>query len=401
MLWVLYLLLPAVFIVDSLSSSSIEFSSLGANASVRCQCSKSRGCYDELVRWVRISHNGSLKIIDTECKKSTCRFTSKRFNEELVQLKINQVESGDSGRYYCGEHLSSYLQFTDSGTVLQVGDVWTNSSRVLMLMEWKEKQENPDSDLSVSKRGMGTELRCVVSGLSAPWVRVLWWSTRVLRGELGHTWSSTESGRGYRVTSQLRVGVRHEYDYEYEDMYMSKRMDFDRMVEVDEEVWCEVKVGVDHLINSTKFSFLPKTETDWCSEVLYAAMTFCGLCVCFLVLFIWHCFLKPRIGSAPPVTDTSPSSMCQEDVYAGVNYAHLNFKKPPKTERQHRKADKLVYSEVRYKQDGSLHQEDASTGVNYAHLDFKKSCKTERQRRKADKLVYSEVRYKADSADHL
>ena len=38
-----------------------------------------------------------------------------------MALAIAQVESGDSGRYYCGEHLSSYLQFNGNGTVLQVG----------------------------------------------------------------------------------------------------------------------------------------------------------------------------------------------------------------------------------------------------------------------------------------
>ncbi|KAG7469422.1 hypothetical protein MATL_G00128690 [Megalops atlanticus] len=179
--------------------------------------------------------------------------------------------------------------------------------------------------------------------------------------------------------SRLRVGVRHweyehEYDHGYEENDMFKEMGLDRMVEVDEEVWCEVQAGVDHIVNSTKFSFPRKTDT-----VLSQAA---------------HRF---GITNYRHIT-----IICVPGGYVtGVNYAHLNFKKPPKTERQHRKADKLVYSEVRYRQEGSLNQEDVYTGVNYAHLDFKKPSKTERQHRKADKLVYSEVRYQPDRADHM
>ncbi|XP_035260925.1 uncharacterized protein LOC118220793 [Anguilla anguilla] len=371
---VLHFILFALSCTGSVSCS-IVFARAGENATLSCRCSKDGGCYDELVRWVRMNSNETLQIIDTKCEKSPCRFTSKRTDDIWVTLTVLHVESGDSGRYYCGEHLSSYLQFTDNGTILTVGDVWTNSSELHLLNEWKGEGGSPELDWSEAQTpnsgqefifewrnetkesallAVGhTELRCVVTRLSAPWVNIYWRSTRESWNKTGQTWSLTDTERGYRVESQLRIGRKVKSDWEDEGM------DLDKMVEMDEELWCEVQVGVNVSVQSPKFSFRQQTHTDseWCNGVLYGEIAFCVLCVCLLTLLICHCLRHQHKGSEPSATEVSPTLNSCRDVSSDITYAHLDIRKQPKTERRQRQKsrqknsqeDRLVYSEVRYK----------------------------------------------------
>ncbi|XP_064153102.1 uncharacterized protein LOC135233445 isoform X4 [Anguilla rostrata] len=309
---VLHFILFALSCTGSVTCS-IVFARAGEDATLSCQCSKNHGCYKELVRWVRMNSNETLQIIDTKCEKSPCRFTSKRTDDIWVALTILQVESGDSGRYYCGEHLSSYLQFTDNGTVLTVGDVWTNSSELHLLNEWTGEGGSPELDWSEAQTSNSsqefmskwryetkasdfldvrhTELRCVVTRLSAPWVNIYWRSTRESWEKTGQTSSLSATERGYRVESQLRIGLKVKSDWEDEYEYEHEYGYLDKMVEMDEELWCEVQVGVNVSVQSPKFSFRQQTHTDseWCNGVLYGEIAFCVLCVCLLTLLICHC----------------------------------------------------------------------------------------------------------------
>ncbi|KAG5856392.1 hypothetical protein ANANG_G00007490, partial [Anguilla anguilla] len=154
-----------------------------------------------------------------------------------------------------------------------------------------------------------TELRCVVTRLSAPWVNIYWRSTRESWEKTGQTSSLSATERGYRVESRLRIGLKvksgweHEYEYEHEYGYL------DRMVEMDEELWCEVQVGVNISVQSPKFSFRQQghTDSEWCNGVLYGEIAFCVLCVCLLTLLICHCLHHQHKGSEPSATEASPT----------------------------------------------------------------------------------------------
>ncbi|KAJ8355129.1 hypothetical protein AAFF_G00095450 [Aldrovandia affinis] len=378
MLHVLCLLLFDLSNANSVSGS-VVFCTPGESATVRYECSVGRDCYGQFIEWVRITSNGPLQIIDTNCEKSPCRFTSKTLNNSQAELTIAQVEPGDSGRYFSGDHLTGYLEFGDVGTVLQVGDVWMNHSEVLMLMEWMSKdgkQELDQSNIQTSNSSeelmlkwmyktdinseLGgsdfpdvkrIELRCVVTGLSAPRANVLWHSSQGARVETGQTWSLAKATRGYRLESRLRIGVKpgweDEYDYPH---HRSKDMDLDRIVEMDEELWCEVQVGVNSSVISSTFSFLQETHTkpEGCLGLLWAGIAVCVLCVCLLTMLTCHCLCQ-HTGSALPATEASPTF----DSHRDVTYAQLDIKKQPRTKRQSRQkdqqSDRLVYSEVRHR----------------------------------------------------
>ncbi|XP_064152971.1 uncharacterized protein LOC135233399 isoform X2 [Anguilla rostrata] len=392
---VLCLLLFVLSCTNSVTCSLI-FATTGKDVTLRCQCSKNRNCHEEVIRWVRMDSNESLQIIDNKCEQSHCRFASKTLNgTHVVLLTIAQVEPGDSGRYYCVEHYKRDIQFNDNGTLLMVGDVWTDSSEVDLLNEWTGEGGSPELDWSEAQTPNSsqefiskwryetkesalldvrhTELRCVVTRLSAPWVNIYWQSTRESWEKTGQTWSLTDTERGYRVESQLRIGLKvksdwededeDEYEYEHEygyPDYILKEMDFDKMVEMDEELWCEVQVGVNVSVQSPKFSFRQQghTDSEWCNGLLYGEIALCVLCVCLLTLLICDCLRHQHKGSEPPATEMSTTlDSCRDVVFSDMNYARLDLKNQPKTERRQRQKsrqensheDGLVYSEVGHK----------------------------------------------------
>ncbi|XP_064152991.1 uncharacterized protein LOC135233399 isoform X4 [Anguilla rostrata] len=389
---VLCLLLFVLSCTNSVTCSLI-FATTGKDVTLRCQCSKNRNCHEEVIRWVRMDSNESLQIIDNKCEQSHCRFASKTLNgTHVVLLTIAQVEPGDSGRYYCVEHYKRDIQFNDNGTLLMVGDVWTDSSEVDLLNEWTGEGGSPELDWSEAQTPNSsqefiskwryetkesalldvrhTELRCVVTRLSAPWVNIYWQSTRESWEKTGQTWSLTDTERGYRVESQLRIGLKVKSDWEDEDEdEEDEGMDLDKMVEMDEELWCEVQVGVDVSFQSLKFSFRQKTHTDpgchgrhssgeWCNGLLYGEIALCVLCVCLLTLLICDCLRHQHKGSEPPATEMSTTlDSCRDVVFSDMNYARLDLKNQPKTERRQRQKsrqensheDGLVYSEVGHK----------------------------------------------------
>ncbi|XP_064153043.1 uncharacterized protein LOC135233399 isoform X10 [Anguilla rostrata] len=344
---VLCLLLFVLSCTNSVTCSLI-FATTGKDVTLRCQCSKNRNCHEEVIRWVRMDSNESLQIIDNKCEQSHCRFASKTLNgTHVVLLTIAQVEPGDSGRYYCVEHYKRDIQFNDNGTLLMVGDVWTDSSEVDLLNEWTGEGGSPELDWSEAQTPNSSQ-------------------------EFISKWR-------YRVESQLRIGLKvksdwededeDEYEYEHEygyPDYILKEMDFDKMVEMDEELWCEVQVGVNVSVQSPKFSFRQQghTDSEWCNGVLYGEIAFCVLCVCLLTLLICHCLRHQHKESEPSATEVSPTLNSCRDVSSYITYAHLDIKKQPKTERRQRQKsrqknsqeDRLVNSEVRYKcEDRVLH----------------------------------------------
>ncbi|XP_064153052.1 uncharacterized protein LOC135233399 isoform X11 [Anguilla rostrata] len=342
---VLCLLLFVLSCTNSVTCSLI-FATTGKDVTLRCQCSKNRNCHEEVIRWVRMDSNESLQIIDNK----------------YVWTDSSEV---DLLNEWTGEGGSPELDWSEAQT--------PNSSQEF-ISKWR--YETKESALLDVRH---TELRCVVTRLSAPWVNIYWQSTRESWEKTGQTWSLTDTERGYRVESQLRIGLKvksdwededeDEYEYEHEygyPDYILKEMDFDKMVEMDEELWCEVQVGVNVSVQSPKFSFRQQghTDSEWCNGVLYGEIAFCVLCVCLLTLLICHCLRHQHKESEPSATEVSPTLNSCRDVSSYITYAHLDIKKQPKTERRQRQKsrqknsqeDRLVNSEVRYKcEDRVLH----------------------------------------------
>ncbi|XP_035260872.1 uncharacterized protein LOC118220767 isoform X3 [Anguilla anguilla] len=303
---VLCLLLFVLSCTNSVTCSLI-FATTGKDVTLRCQCSKNRNCHEGVIRWVRMDSNESLQIIDNK----------------YVWTDSSEV---DLLNEWTGEGGSPELDWSEAQT--------PNTSQGF-ISEWRNETKASDF-LDVRH----TELRCVVTRLSAPWVNIYWRSTRESWNKTGQTWSLTDTERGYRVESRLRNGLKvmsgweHEYDYKYwSPDYLPMGMDLDKMVKMDEELWCEVQVWVNVSVQSPKFSFRQQTHTDseWCNGVLYGEIAFCVLCVCLLTLLICHCLRHQHKGSEPSATEVSPTLNSCRDVSSDTTYA-LVIKKQPKTE---------------------------------------------------------------------
>ncbi|XP_064153060.1 uncharacterized protein LOC135233399 isoform X12 [Anguilla rostrata] len=326
---VLCLLLFVLSCTNSVTCSLI-FATTGTDVTLRCQCSKNRTCHEEVIHWVRMDSNESLQVID-----------NKYVWTDSSEVHLLNEWTGEGG--------SPELDWSEAQT--------PNSSQEF-ISEWRY-ETNASALLDVRH----TELRCVVTRLSAPWVNIYWRSTRESWNKTGQTWSLTDTERGYRIESRLRIGLKVKSGREDEGM------DLDKMVEMDEELWCEVQVGVDVSFQSLKFSFRQKTHTDpgchgrhssgeWCNGLLYGEIALCVLCVCLLTLLICDCLRHQHKGSEPPATEMSTTlDSCRDVVFSDMNYARLDLKNQPKTERRQRQKsrqensheDGLVYSEVGHK----------------------------------------------------
>ncbi|KAL4616663.1 hypothetical protein GN956_G21940 [Arapaima gigas] len=265
----------------SLSNLSVVFSSPDDTVSLICSSPRLQFYNEELLRWVHLSPIGSMK---------------------------------DSGRYYCAEHSASYLTFINNGTVLHVGDVWTNKSEVLLLTEWWDE---PNRNLTAGRDEDPAEMLCVVTSLRTPWVPVTWRSS--LGAEVNitsRTWSTMLSLGEYCVISWLQQPSDDKGEW-----------------------WCEVQIGTHEVRKSSKSLFKwKKKEQEWYYTALAPFIAVCILFGGLLSIFSYYGFCQ--LGGM--------------DVTTGLTYAHLDFKDKQKHQerRIHSHTDRMVYSEVRYNSDG-------------------------------------------------
>nr|XP_023685807.1 uncharacterized protein LOC111853308 [Paramormyrops kingsleyae] len=309
----------------------LRFLSPGDNVTLPCNCSESFACQVQHLRWIRLTPNRSMEIINTGDKTNNSRFCVRQKVMEITKMK-----SEDSGRYYCVEHSYSYLSFMDNGTVLQVGDVWTNESKLLVM---KDESGNRTENRS--------RLQCVATGLVSPWVSVTWHFSG-MHGEgdfLGQTWSFMEPSGKYCVISEPVIPP-----------WLLEQLSEDGVPlngDVQDEMgawWCELQTGKNSSVKSQVFGH--QTHSEWCIPVISTVL---ALCILFLSLASITCFnlLHRSPDSVPPETLPSPSHDSR-DVYTDVTYTHLDFKKASQNGRRHAekgrssKEDRLVYSEVRY-----------------------------------------------------
>ncbi|XP_066577149.1 uncharacterized protein LOC136767268 isoform X2 [Amia ocellicauda] len=302
----------------------IQFVQPGVNASVDCLCEERRsGCYMQLLRWFRMDPSGSLTMIDTDCKKhpsNQCRFSSGRTSNTHVRLSILRVQPSDSGRYYCGEHLSSYISFTDSGSVLAVGG-GSPGSRVRLMTGYRALG---------GEGAQGRPLRCVVSGLGeTPWLKLSWGDRDAALGKVEHKWRGGTMKGGwldYRVSAPPQNWS------------------------AESDGPCQAQTAWNHISNATELS-LEREQEVWCSgqySVLYA-----GLLAVLCVLAALALMVALYTGSKQNDQQTADRPGAQA-VLEGVTYAQLDLQSRGETDRRRkqrqkdRKADSHTYSAVRY-----------------------------------------------------
>lgn len=87
----------------------------GQNASISCPCL--RGRCPQLMRWIKMYPNRSLETSETFCEPKRCLFEKGSTSTNLTLLHVGRE---DSALYYCGEQLSTNLDFSGQGTFLQV-----------------------------------------------------------------------------------------------------------------------------------------------------------------------------------------------------------------------------------------------------------------------------------------
>ncbi|XP_048881607.1 uncharacterized protein LOC125748926 [Brienomyrus brachyistius] len=309
----------------------VRFLSPGDNVSLPCDCSEKLACQLKHLRWIRFTANRLMEIINTGDKTNNSRFCVR----DNV-MEISEMNSQDSGRYYCVEHSYSYLSFLDNGTVLQVGDVWTNESKLLVM-----------KDKSGNRTEKGSRLQCVATGLVSPWVNVTWHFSG-MHGEgtvLGQTRSFMEPSGKYCVISE-RIPPPWLVELLSED---GAALNDDVLDEVG-VWWCELQTGKNSSVKSQLFG--QQTRSEWCIPVISTVL---ALCILFVSLASITCFnlLHRSPDSVPQETLPSPSHGSR-DGYTDVTYTHLDFKKASQNGRRHaekgrrREEDRMVYSEVRY-----------------------------------------------------
>ncbi|XP_065276129.1 immunoglobulin kappa light chain-like [Emys orbicularis] len=223
---------------------------------------------------------------DQNVSKFACRHET-----HSSTLEISNIQKTESGIYYCAYIDSSYLLF-GNGSTLTVGDSYTNSSWVMLLVPFAH-------DIQVTETA---NLACVIHGVSSP-VHVSW----SVSGEL------QEQGlmRSLKARDGSLTLINH--------------------ISVPMDTWtsgknftCEVKFNSSgsSVKKSTRYLFASFTAPPRkCSHYIVPLAAGTGLLLLLVSLsLVWTLSpstlgFKPRI-SAPPAS---------EEQQGGILYAHLDF----------------------------------------------------------------------------
>lgn len=332
------------------STNPVFNTPVGQNVSIPCPCENLR-CLEGNQLWIRFHLNGWIEHIDYD-DTNKHRFTSD-VSSGVPYLNLHETERGDSGRYYCGER-SSYLEIQGQGNLLHVGEpAWTHQSNVMLLTEAAspevEAEEDP-GDIKHETPGWSaternytmTSLRCLVTELSSPTVKVLWKSsTNETKEGFVRKSEAIKIGGLYTVISWLDVKSYYILDNE-EDM--------------EEEWWCEVQ----HEYNGRTFSnksnsfnvFLQKNKwmrgfPEWCEPVLYVSTLFGAAAVFLLIVLsaLWVCRLERGAYTEQASQETGDST---------VTYSQVSFNQSAKPgqsrDRPERNTDTQTYSDILYRE---------------------------------------------------
>ncbi|XP_062394551.1 uncharacterized protein LOC134082675 isoform X2 [Sardina pilchardus] len=269
-----------MFILDySACERGLILAKLDEDISITCPCPASIRCEAKFIRWMKVAVNGTVIIINTDCRQS-CRISQKIVNSQ-IELTITRATRDDEGRYYCDMNTLWVLKFSGKGTYLQIkeSESWTNRSEVTLLRELERTTMKPNLD--ELQHG---SLLCFVTGLLTPNIIITWHSTHT-RVAAGQTWVS-DTIESFTAGSRLQLNVTTG-----ENLHITQNGKGP-----GEEWWCEVHY--DNFTESAMSSLDNNTVPEWCPVVLYSAVSLVLLCALCLVLLTSHWVLHSHKGVA-------------------------------------------------------------------------------------------------------
>ncbi|XP_065275907.1 immunoglobulin kappa light chain-like [Emys orbicularis] len=206
-------------------------------------------------------------------------------------LEISNVQKNDSGIYYCAYIDSSYLLF-GNGTTLIVGDSYTNSSWVMLLVPFPRGTQVTGT----------ANLACVIHGVSSP-VHVSWSVSGELQ-EQGLTRSLKAKDGSLTLINHISVP---------RDTWTSGK-----------NFTCEVKFNSSgtSVKKSTRYLFASSTApARECSHYIVPIAAGAGLLLLLVSLSLVWTLCPSTLGFQPRVS-SPPAS---EEHQGGILYAHLDF----------------------------------------------------------------------------
>ncbi|XP_065429903.1 immunoglobulin alpha-2 heavy chain-like [Chrysemys picta bellii] len=202
-------------------------------------------------------------------------------------LEISNVHKTDSGIYYCAYIDSSYLLF-GNGSTLIVGDSYTNSSWVMLLVPFPRGTQVTGT----------VNLACVIHGVSSP-VHVSWSVSGELQ-EQGLTRSLNAKNGSLMLINHISVPM---------DTWTSGKI-----------FTCEVKFNSSgkSVKKSTRY---PAALPRGCSYYIMPLAAGAGLLLLLVSLSLVWTLCPSTLGFQPRVS-APPAS---EEHQGGILYAHLDF----------------------------------------------------------------------------
>ncbi|XP_044846810.1 immunoglobulin kappa light chain-like [Mauremys mutica] len=202
-------------------------------------------------------------------------------------LEISNIQKTDSGIYYCAYKYSSYLIF-GNGTTLIVGDSYTNSSWVMLLVPFPHGSQVTGT----------ANLACVIHGVSGP-VHVSWSVSGELQ-EQGLTRSLKAKDGSLMLINHISVPM---------DTWTSGK-----------NFTCEVKFNSSgsSVKKSTRY---PAAHTSSCLPSIVSLAVLSALMLLTVSLSLIWTLCPSRLGF-PPRISAPPAS---QENQGGILYAHLDF----------------------------------------------------------------------------
>ncbi|XP_030398230.1 immunoglobulin alpha-2 heavy chain-like [Gopherus evgoodei] len=292
MIFAKYLVLSSLVLGVQLflhQTQRIQFVEVNDSAKIHCSSTENLGGGSSMFWYLR--REGEKPTCIKRCldDQNVGKFVCKHKTHSST-LEINNVQKTESGIYYCAFEYSSYLIF-GNGTTLIVGDSYTNSSWVILLIPFPHGSQVTET----------ANLACVIHGVSSP-VHNSWSVSGELQ-EQGLTRSLKAKDGSLMLINHISVPM---------DTWTSQKI-----------FTCEVKFNSSGISvkKSTRYPAASSTApASECSHYIVPVVAGAGLLLVVSLSLVWTLCpstlgFQPRI-SAPPAS---------EENQGGILYAHLDF----------------------------------------------------------------------------
>ncbi|XP_074979107.1 uncharacterized protein LOC142070040 [Caretta caretta] len=292
MIFAKYLVLSSLVLGVQLflyQTQQIQFVEVNGSAEIHCS-SKEKMEGDDMFWYLRREEEKPICIKYCLDNLNVSKFACKHERHSST-LEINNVQKNETGVYYCAFIYTSYLIF-GNGSTLIVGDSYTNSSWVMLLVPFPHGSQVTGT----------ANLACVIHGVSNP-VHVSW----SVSGEL------QEQGlmRSLKAKDGLLTLINH--------------------ISVPMDTWtsgkifmCEVKFNSSgkSVKKSTRYPAASSTApARECSHYIVPLAAGAGLLLLVVSLSLVWTLCPSTLGFQPRVS-APPAS---EQPQGGILYAHLDF----------------------------------------------------------------------------